>query len=475
MDPIEHQAALDLAREAAERYLADLATSPVHEASAEAALEALSGSLPESGMGALAALRELIERGLPAAIRGNGPRMFHFVTGGVTPAALAADWLTSAIDQSAFSWVNSPLATRLEAVALRWLRELLDLPAEWGGVLVTGATMANFTGLAAARHWWADRHGVDVEELGMAHLPQVPVLSSGFIHASSLKALAMLGIGRGSVGLLAVDGTGRLDLEALEEALRRLDGAPAIVVANAGEVNTGAFDPIEAMADLAERHGAWLHVDGAFGLFARVAPETAPRAAGIERANSVAADGHKWLNVAYDCGFAFVRDAALLGHAFGAAAAYLPDPDDQRLIFGFLGPEMSRRARAIPLWATLAAYGRDGYREMVARHHRLALRLAATVDGSDDFERLAEVPLDIVCFRYRPPGIPANELDALNARLGASVLEDGRVFVGTTRYDGRTCFRPAIANWLTREPDVDLIVSVMRELGSPLARRQASG
>ena len=204
--------------------------------------------------------------------------MFHFVTGGVTPAALAADWLTSAIDQNAFSWVNSPLASRAEAIAIDWLKDLFALPASWGGVLTTGATMANFTALAAARHWWAARHGSDVEETGLAGLPPLPVLSSGYIHTSAVKALAMLGIGRGNVRRFAADGSGRLDLAALEAALVALDGAPAIIVANAGEVNTGAFDPIETMADLAARYGAWLHVDGAFGLFARVV--TAERRAG---------------------------------------------------------------------------------------------------------------------------------------------------------------------------------------------------
>jgi glutamate/tyrosine decarboxylase-like PLP-dependent enzyme len=329
--------------------------------------------------------------------------------------------------------------------------------------------MANFTGLGAARHWWAERHGIDVEAHGLAGLPPVPVLSSGLIHTSALKALAMLGIGRDTVQRFEVDGTGRLDLQGMESALRALDGAPAIVIGNAGDVNTGGFDPIDALADLAERYGAWLHVDGAFGLFARATPVTAVHAAGIERANSVGADGHKWLNVPYDCGFAFVRDRTLLARAFAATAAYLPGLDDERPNYGYLGPEMSRRSRALPVWATLAAYGRAGYRQMVERHHALALRLAAAVDAAPDLERLAEVPLDIVCFRYRPPDADPDTLDDLNARVGSDLLDDGRVYVGTTRYDSKTCFRPAIVNWMTTEADVDLIVTVIRELGARLS------
>jgi glutamate/tyrosine decarboxylase-like PLP-dependent enzyme len=469
MDIDEYPAVLRIAHDAAVRYLAGLATAPVRDAPAESAADWFSVPLPERGVAATDALRDLIEHGFPAANRTNGPRMFHFVVGGVTPASLAADWLTSAIDQNAFSWVNSPLASRLESVALRWLKDLFHLPSDWGGVLVTGATMANFTCLGAARHWWADRQGVDAEASGLAGLPAVPVLSSGIIHTSALKALAMLGLGRDTVQRFELDGTGRLDLVGMEQALRALDGAPAILIGNAGDVNTGAFDPIDALADLAARYGAWLHVDGAFGLFARVSPVTASHAAGIDRANSVGADGHKWLNVPYDCGFAFVRDRTLLARTFAATAAYLPGLDDERPNYGYLGPEMSRRSRALPVWATLAAYGRAGYRQMVERHHALALRLAAAVDAAPDLERLADVPLDIVCFRYRPPDADPDSLDELNARLGADVLDDGRIYVGTTRYDGKTCFRPAIVNWMTTESDVDLIVTVIRELGARLA------
>ena len=456
--------ALRLALREAETYLAGIDTDRVAAPDMFATAEALGGTLPEQGAGALSAIRELAAAH-PAALRSSGPRFFHWVVGGGTPAALAADVLTSVYDQNAFAWESSPLGTRLEEIAIDWLKDLFALPPAWGGVLTTGATMANFTGLAAGRRWWAERHGADVDAHGFGGLPAVPVFSSGYIHASATKALAMLGIGRDSVRRFALDDIGRLDLTALEAALRDLRGAPAILVANAGEVNAGDFDPIDALADLAAKYGAWLHVDGAFGLFVRVTPAAVEPGDGIERADSVISDGHKWLNVPYDSGFAFVRDPRLLAGAFALSAAYLPAPGEHAS-FGYLGPEASRRARGLAVWATLRAYGRQGYRAMVERHLALARRLAQRVDDAPDLERLADARLNIVCFRYRPTDVAEADLDALNARIGAAILEDGRVYVGTTRYGGRVAFRPAIVNWRTTEADVDLITDVIRELGA---------
>jgi glutamate/tyrosine decarboxylase-like PLP-dependent enzyme len=455
--------------EQASAWLQALDERPALPEGGEEALRAFGGPLPETGSGAVAALEELVG-GLDGATASPGPRFFHFVTGGVTPGALGADWLTTAIDQNAFSWVGSPLATRLETVAVDWLKQLFELPADWGGTLTTGATTANFTGLAAARQWWGEQHGRDVGADGLAGLPAVPVLSSGFVHPSALKALAMLGIGRETVQTFSRDEVGRIDLPALERALAGLGGAPAILVGNAGEVNAGEFDPIPPLADLAEEHGAWLHVDGAFGLFARVSPRAAHLADGVERAHSVIADGHKWLNVPYDCGFAFVRDSRLLARVFSLAAAYLPDEEPEPT-YGYLTPESSQRARALAVWTALRAWGRSGYREMVERHLELARRLARLVDEASDLERLVDVPLNIVCFRYRPDGAAEEELDALNARLGEEVLADGRVYVGTTSFGGKVAFRPAIVNWRTREADIDLFVEVVRELGASLLAR----
>ena len=455
--------ALELAADQAQQYLGGTDTDRVLDGVAAERLADWGGPLPEDGTGAPPALAELAERARPTATRSSGPRFFHFVVGGTTPAALGADWLTSAFDQMAFSFTSSPLAVRLETIAIDWLRELFELPSEFGGVLVTGATMANFTGLAAARGWWAERRGIDVDEQGMSGIEPPVILSSGYIHASAMQAIGMLGLGRANVRRLARDGVGRLDLEALERELASAGGG-AIVIANAGEVNAGDFDPLSEMADLAERHAAWLHVDGAFGLFARLAPESRPLTEGVERANSVTVDGHKWLNVPYDCGFAFVRDPVRLARALNVGAPYLPSPDDPRPNPGFLTPENSRRARSLAVWATLRAYGRSGYREMVERHLGLARRLAERVDRTPELERLAPVPLNIVCFRARPPGVSEEGLDELNSSLGDALLRDGRVFAGTTSYDGKVALRPAIVNWQTTERDVDLLVDVLLEL-----------
>jgi glutamate/tyrosine decarboxylase-like PLP-dependent enzyme len=309
--------------------------------------------------------------------------------------------------------------------------------------------------------------GVDADEDGLAGAPTPVILSGGYIHPSAMQAIGMLGLGRANVRSLSRDDVGRMDLEALERELAGLDGAPAIIVATAGEVNAGEFDPVEALADLAERYGAWLHVDGAFGIFARLSPRTRALAAGIERADSVGGDAHKWLNVPYDCGFVFVREPERLARTFSVGAPYLPERDDPRPNPGFLVPENSRRARSLAIWATLRAYGRNGHREMVERHLHLAQHLAGLVDAAPEFERLAEVPLNVVCFRARPGGVPEAELDNLNRSLGAALLADGRVFAGTTSYGGKVAFRPAIVNWQTTERDVELLIEVLRDLLPP--------
>jgi glutamate/tyrosine decarboxylase-like PLP-dependent enzyme len=472
-DPLDRrdelEDALELAAAEARAYLDGLATDPAQPPGSERPLEDLAAALPEHGDGALAALAELGRLGRESATRTSGPRYFHFVTGGTTPAALAADWLAAALDQNAAAWALSPLGTRLEQVAIDWLRQLFRLPEAFGGVLVTGGTMANFTCLTAAREWCAERAGFAVAEEGLAGSPRIPVLTSGYVHASAMKSLALLGLGRANVRKLTRDARGRIDLGALADGLASLEGGAAIVIANAGEVNAGDFDPIEEMAELAELHGAWLHVDGAFGLFARLSPRTEALTAGTERASSVSSDGHKWLNVPHDCGFAFVREDRWLRDSFAEGADYLPPLDDPRPVFAYSTPEGSRRARAFAVWATLRAYGAEGYRAMVERHLDLTTRLARRIDAEPGFERLAEAPLNIVCFRWRPPGVSDDdELDALNKRLADALLEDGRVHAGTTLFEGRVAFRPAIVNWQSGEEDVDLLVDVLLELGKRL-------
>jgi glutamate/tyrosine decarboxylase-like PLP-dependent enzyme len=458
--------ALELVLDHARGYLAEH-DGPLRTPGAREAARSFAGPLPEEGDGTLEALRRLIERGTEAHVRSGGPRFFHWVIGGSTPAAVAADWFTALIDQNAGGWDSSPLAIQLEATCLSWLQDLFGLPPEWGGVLTTGATTACFTALAAARQWWGEQHGVDVASRGMCELPSVPVLTSGFVHVSSLKALAMLGIGRDRVTCFRADDTGRLDLAALERELKRLRGAPAIVIANAGEVNAGYFDPIADMSDVAREHGAWLHVDGAFGLYARVSPCTAALAAGVERADSVSADGHKWLNVPHDCGFAFVRDVGLLTAVFASTASYLPDDE----VFASRAPELTRRARSLAVWATLAAYGRTGYRALVERSVEIAAHVAREVERADDLELLTHVPLNVVCFRYRPPDVREEDLDELNLAIERAVLADGRVYVGTTRWAGVVAFRPAFVNWRTTTRDADLLLDVIRDIGRRLVDR----
>ncbi|MBM2616500.1 aspartate aminotransferase family protein [Actinoplanes sp. LDG1-06] len=448
---------------AAEPYLSSLSSRAVQDPSALALLAELGGPLPASGGEPSEVIERLLRVGTAAGTASSGPRFFHFVTGGVTEAALAADWAAALLDQNAFSKISSPFAHEVETVALGWLKELFGLPAAWGGALVASATFANFTSLGCATHWWGFQHGVDTAADGLADLPRMPVLSSGYVHASARKALQMLGHGRNAVMVCARDGVGRVDLTAMRRHLESLKGGPAVIIANAGEVNAGDFDPIAELAGLAEEYGCWLHVDGAFGLFAALSPRTAHLVEGIDRADSIAADGHKWLNVPYESGFALVKDQARLGAAFGMpGAAYLPGPGDPGAGYALFGPESSRRARSLPIWATLAAYGREGHRTMVERHLDLAQHLAARIDAAPDLTRLADVPLCIVCFRATPPGV--TDLDDFNRRLGAALLADGRVYAGTTVYDGQVALRPAIVNWRTTEADINYFVDVVREL-----------
>lgn len=435
---------------------------------ADDTLADLPAGLPDKGVGAAIALQRLLELNETAGGNTNGPKCFHFVIGGSTPAAHAADLIAAAYDAVTYTWVLSPAGVQLELQALDWLKELFGLPSSWQGVMVTGATMANFTCLAAARQWWGEQLGVDVSETGLSGLPQMPVLTSGFIHASTLKVLATQGIGRANVQRFARDSIGRVDLAAMSRALKALDGKPALMVVNAGEVNAGEFDPAKEIIDLAREYNCWVHVDGAFGLFARVSPRTAHFVAGVEGADSVTVDGHKWLNVPYDSGYAFVRDYSLLARAFRYSADYLPAADDPRPTFGAIGPESSRRARSFAVWATLKAYGREGQQRLVEHCLDMAQHLANRVRETPQLELLNDVRLNIVPFRFNPGGLPDEAVDELNKRLGEAVLNDGRFLVGTSKLGARTIFRPAFSNWRTRNSDIDEFVAVITELGNKL-------
>lgn len=426
--------------------------------------------LPVSGAGGEATLQQLLALNDAAGGNAVGPKCFHFVIGGSTPAALAADLVATSYEAVPYTWILSPTGVEMELQALDWLKELFGLPAAWPGIMVTGATMANFVCLAAGRQWWGEQLGVDVSETGLAGLPQMPVFTSGFVHAATLKCLAVQGTGRGNVQRFCRDDFGRLDIDAMARALRALDGKPALVIVNAGEVNAGEFDPVSDMIDLARRHNCWVHVDGAFGLFARVSPRTAAFVEGVERADSVTVDGHKWLNVPYDSGYAFVRSYDLLAKAFRYSADYLPGEHDARPTLGAIGPESSRRARGFAVWATLKAYGREGQRRLVEHCLDMAQYCAQRVREADDLELMNDPRLNIVAFRYNPGGMRDDELDVFNEQLGQAVIADGRFLVGTSRMGQRTIFRPAFSNWRTRKVDIEEFAAVVREIaGKQLA------
>lgn len=432
------------------------------------ALKVLAESLPDDGAGMRETLEQLVDLQHRAGTNTAGPRTYHFVIGGNTPAAQGADLVASAFDVLTYTWVCSPLGVRMELQALEWLKALLGIPGHMTGVMVTGATMANFVGMAAARQWWGEELGFDVARDGLAGRPQMPVLTSGHVHAATKKVLALQGIGRGNIQAFARDATGQLDLEAYQLGLEALDGAPALVVVNAGEVNAGHFDPVQEMIELARAHRCWVHVDGAFGLFAALSPRTCHLVAGFEDADSITVDGHKWLNVPYDSGYAFVRDHGLLARAFRYSADYLPAEDDPRPTPGAIGPESSRRGRGLAVWATLKAYGRDGHRRIVEHCLDVAAHFARVVDAHPQLERMAEVPLNIVAFRYNPGGLDDAALDDLNTRLGEAVIEDGEFLLGTSRWGDRTIFRPAFSNWRTRFEDVEALAECITRLGKEM-------
>jgi glutamate/tyrosine decarboxylase-like PLP-dependent enzyme len=432
---------------------------------ADEALKTLKEPLPDAGCGAQKSIERLLELNASASANTGGPKCFHFIIGGSTPAAMAADLLATAFETVTYTWILSPVGVQMELQALDWLKELFGLPSSMSGIMVTGATMANFVGLASARQWWGEQHGFDISATGIAGKPQMPVLTSGFVHASTLKVLALQGIGRDNVQQFCRDDFGRLDIDAMASALEDLNGAPALVIVNAGEVNTGEFDPVKNMIELARKHNCWVHVDGAFGLFARVSPRVAHFAEGVELADSVTVDGHKWLNVPFDSGYAFVRDHGLMVRAFRYSADYLPSDDNPRPTLGAIGPESSRRARSFAVWATLKAYGRDGQRRIVEHCLDIAQHFATQVRAHKQLELMADVNLNIVAFRYNPGGLSDDSLDTLNQKLGEAVLADGRFLAGTSRIGPRTIFRPAFSNWRTRKSDVEEFADVVIELG----------
>jgi glutamate/tyrosine decarboxylase-like PLP-dependent enzyme len=448
--------ALDAARHIAMGYLVTLPESPVsrHASPADMAPR-FDDPMPDVGCDPDEAVREWFKRAAPGIVRSSGPRYFGFVTGGATPAALAGDWLASALDQNAGTWLMSPAAAQTELTVVRWLLELFSLPASWSGALTTGATTANLGGLSAGRQWVSHRLGFDAARDGLGGKPPIPVISSQEIHQSALKALSILGLGRDTLRVVPAR-EGAIDLDAFDRTLGECEG-PAIVVANAGEVNTGAFDPIRAMADRCAAHtpGVWLHVDAAFGLYAALSPRHAGSLDGIELADSVASDAHKWLNVLYDCGFAFVRDRAPLRETYGAAAAYLHTAADTAEWNAFeYVPEMSRRFRALAAWCSLRSMGRQGYEAIVARSIANAETFAAWVAGKPELDLLAPAHLNIVCFRVRDASLGDPDNDALTNAVVEAIQRGGTAYVTGARWHGLAAIRAAFDNWATTADDV---------------------
>ena len=431
---------MEQATERAARYLETLDARRVFpNAKAIGRLSELGGPLPTDGTEPTEVLRLLDEIGSPATVATAGPRYFGFVTGGALPATLAANWLAGAWDQCAGLDVLSPVSSALEEISARWLLELFGLPPKCGVGFVTGATMANFTALAAARNAVLERAGWDVEADGLTGAPKITVIGGDEIHISAVKALGMLGLGRNRIVRVSTDSQGRMRADLLP----RIAG-PTIVCMQAGNVNSGAFDPAKEICAVAHAAGAWVHVDGAFGLWAAAAPSRAHLVAGLTEADSWATDAHKWLNVPYDSGIAFVREDRHLKAAMSANAAYLVrgEKRDPNLFT----PEMSRRARGVETWAALRSLGRSGLAELIERNCRMAKRFAEGLKAAGH-EILNDVVLNQVLVSF--------EADSITRDVIAALQTEGTCWCGGTVWHGRAAMRIAVSSWATTDEDVE--------------------
>src|SRR5690606_21471163 len=393
------------------------------------------------------------------------PRYFGFVIGGSLPVALAADWLVSTWDQNAGIHVISPLAAALEEVAARWLLELFDLPRDSGVGFVTGCQMAHFTCLAAARHGVLRKAGWDVEADGLNGAPGIHVVASEAAHVTLDVALRYLGLGTRALVRVDADAQGRMRAEHLAQLLPTLQG-PVIVCAQAGNVNTGAFDPLQKIAGIAKAHGAWLHVDGAFGLWSRASADAGLRALadGLELADSWAADAHKWLNVPYDSGVAIVRNADDHRAARTSTAAYLIQAGGQERDAVDWCPEVSRRARGIPVYAALRALGRDGVAGLIDRCCARARQFAGLLSAAPGVRILNDVVLNQVLVRF-------GEDDAMTREVIAGVQADGTCWASGTTWHGLAAMRISVSNWATSEADVAMSVEAMLRVFSRVRSR----
>ncbi len=450
----------DLLRHTAEHAIAyrdsldERRVGPPVGVTADGLRRVLGGPLPRSGSDASAVVEALVHGVEPGLMTMSSPRYFGFVIGGSVPAALATDWLTSAWDQNVGLYLATPAAAVVEEIAANWLLELLGLPRESTVGFTSGDTMANFTGLAAARHAVLRRVGWDVEEEGLVGAPPIRVIVGQDVHASVLNALRYVGLGRGRAERVPTDDEGRMDPVALARLLEDRS-EPTIVCAQLGEVNTGAFDPIDRIVAAVRRHSnAWLHVDGAFGLWAAASPRLRTFVAGHDGADSWAPDAHKWLNVPYDSGLIFVRDGAAHRAAMAVSAVYLPQaPGQERNPFDWV-PELSRRARGFAVYAAIRELGADGIAEMVERSCELASRMAQRLGGYPGIRILNEVVLNQVLVAFE--GDPSLTRDVI-----ARVQAEGTMWAGGTTFHGTPALRISVSNWSTRYEDADRSVEAI--------------
>jgi glutamate/tyrosine decarboxylase-like PLP-dependent enzyme len=418
---------------------------------AAALISSLGGPLPEDGTDPVAVVEALAEAVDPGLVASAGPRYFGFVVGGALPASAAADWLTTAWGQNAVVHALSPAAAAAEHVAGQWMLELLDLPRDASFGLPTGAGLGNAVGLAAGRHAVLARAGWDVEARGLYGAPEITVMTGEEAHATLLTALQYLGLGRDRVVRIPTDDQGRMSAPEAAAAVLRTDG-PLIVAAQAGNVNTGAFDPIGQIADaLATRPNGWLHVDGAFGLWAAVSPRLRHLVDGVDRADSWSTDAHKWLNVGYDCGFVAVREPEAHRAAMATSASYLMRGDDRENWEWVL--DSSRRARGFPLYAAIRSLGRSGVQALVERCCDLAAMLADRLRGGDGVEILNDVVLNQVLVRFHPR--IGGDVDAHTRAVIHRVQADGEAWMGGTTWHGMGAMRISVSNWSTTEGDIE--------------------
>ena len=395
-----------------------------------------------------AVVDRIADGGRRGTIASQGPRFFGFVVGGSVPAATAADWLVSAWDQNSAVFALSPVVSVVESVTASWLLELVGLPPTWSTGFVTGCQMANFTGLAAARHHVLAQAGWDVGAQGLFGAPPIDVIVSEESHYTIFGALRLLGLGAERLRRVPTDAQGRMRADALRETLRGGTG-PCIVCAQAGNVNTGAFDPLVEIAEATRARGAWLHVDGAFGLWAGASPSHRPLLDGITQADSVAADAHKWLNVPYDCGVVFSAHPEAHRRAMTVSSAYILETDAERDPRDF-APEESRRARAVPVYAALRSLGADGVAEIVDRCCHHATRMAELLKVHPPLRVLNDVVLNQVLVR-----VEGQDPDALTRAMIARVQQDGTCWCGGTTWHGMAAMRISISNWSTTDADID--------------------